>query len=298
MAAMAVFRQVGKVADSDYLAMEVLPILWSFSLGPLLNLQQFQAFMTLIKSLSSRVESEQMRKLQELGSGSASGARAGANPRYGGTANVNGSGAQVSASEEQDFESLVTGRKNQSDVNIFDGGWASAASPRSANSGATSAAGNTTASTFAWSSTSGHLSSQASGPRSSTAGSHGSGTVTPDSTMGNFAALTPMTRTQASATSSWHQPLQPQQNAGSAMASPPYSGRGTTIDWSATMRTAPNAASSNNNYTAFSIAPPPNSTVQNGQRSGISMAYRPAAQPTGGMQTQQGQGLDKYESLI
>lgn len=68
MAALAVFRQVGRIADTNYLAMDVLPILWSFSLGPLLNLGQFQEFMTLIKSLSTRIEQEQTRKLRDLSS--------------------------------------------------------------------------------------------------------------------------------------------------------------------------------------------------------------------------------------
>ena len=43
MSALRVFRQIGDVVDIDYLAMEVLPVLWSMSLGPLLNLQQFQS---------------------------------------------------------------------------------------------------------------------------------------------------------------------------------------------------------------------------------------------------------------
>jgi SCY1-like protein 2 len=66
VAALNVLRQVGGVADSDFVAMELLPILWSMSLGPLLDLKQFQMFMDLIKSLSSRVEAEQTKKLQEL----------------------------------------------------------------------------------------------------------------------------------------------------------------------------------------------------------------------------------------
>jgi hypothetical protein len=40
MAALNVFREVGKIADADFIAMEVLPIMWAFSLGPLLDLQQ------------------------------------------------------------------------------------------------------------------------------------------------------------------------------------------------------------------------------------------------------------------
>lgn len=68
MAALGVFKQVGKIADADFLAFEVLPLLWSFSLGPLLNLEQFEQFMAVIKALSSKIEQEQTRKLRELSS--------------------------------------------------------------------------------------------------------------------------------------------------------------------------------------------------------------------------------------
>ena len=40
MAALKVFRQVGRIADSDFVAMDILPVLWSMCLGPLLNLEQ------------------------------------------------------------------------------------------------------------------------------------------------------------------------------------------------------------------------------------------------------------------
>ena len=73
VAALAVFKQVGKIADSDFLAIDVLPILWSFSLGPLLNLQQFQEFMDLIRTISSKIEQEQTRKLRDLTSNSIDG---------------------------------------------------------------------------------------------------------------------------------------------------------------------------------------------------------------------------------
>ncbi|PHH85793.1 hypothetical protein CDD83_11153 [Cordyceps sp. RAO-2017] len=43
VAALNVFRLVGQVADAEFVAMEILPILWSMSLGPLLDLGQFQA---------------------------------------------------------------------------------------------------------------------------------------------------------------------------------------------------------------------------------------------------------------
>lgn len=64
MAALNVLRQIGGVADAEFVALDLLPVLWSMSLGPLLDLPQFQAFQDLIKSLSSRVESEQTKKLQ------------------------------------------------------------------------------------------------------------------------------------------------------------------------------------------------------------------------------------------
>ncbi|PHH69249.1 hypothetical protein CDD82_7897 [Ophiocordyceps australis] len=65
VAALNVLRIVGQAADADFVAMDILPVLWSMSLGPLLDLKQFQTFMELIKALSRRVEEEQTRKLQE-----------------------------------------------------------------------------------------------------------------------------------------------------------------------------------------------------------------------------------------
>ncbi|EMD01004.1 hypothetical protein BAUCODRAFT_41841, partial [Baudoinia panamericana UAMH 10762] len=107
MAALRVFRQVGQVADSDYLAMDVLPTLWSMSLGPLLNLQQFQAFMSLIKNLGGKIEREHTRKLQELSSGNA-----GMNDGLGGGVrrSASGHGAMGTVNgDETDFETLVSG---------------------------------------------------------------------------------------------------------------------------------------------------------------------------------------------
>ena len=66
MAALGVFKQIANVADSDFLALELLPILWSFSLGPLLDLQQFSEYMSLIKAISVKIEQEHTKKLREL----------------------------------------------------------------------------------------------------------------------------------------------------------------------------------------------------------------------------------------
>ena len=70
MAALPVFRQIGVIADADFVAIEVLPIVWAFALGPLLDLKQFKSYMALIKELSAKIEEEQIRKLQEISSDS------------------------------------------------------------------------------------------------------------------------------------------------------------------------------------------------------------------------------------
>ncbi len=66
MASLNVLRRVCEVADAEFMALDILPVLWSMSLGPLLDLKQFQSFMELIRKVSERVEVEQTRKLQEL----------------------------------------------------------------------------------------------------------------------------------------------------------------------------------------------------------------------------------------
>ncbi|KAL8663292.1 MAG: hypothetical protein Q9168_008123 [Polycauliona sp. 1 TL-2023] len=109
MAALAVFKQVGRIADTDFLATECLPILWSFSLGPLLDMQQFQEYMKLIKHLSTRIETEQMRKLRELSSSSSSNAM-----RSNDLMNVGSTDAFFGSNGndvgENDFERLVLGK--------------------------------------------------------------------------------------------------------------------------------------------------------------------------------------------
>ena len=111
MATLDVFTEIGKIVEGDYLATDVLPILWGLSLGPLLNLQQFQAFMSLIRSLSTRVEQEHTRKLQELSSTHPTAASrndfmsfsAPSGPTNGLDDSINGDGG--------DFEALVLGKK-------------------------------------------------------------------------------------------------------------------------------------------------------------------------------------------
>ena len=108
MAALNLLRQIGKIADTDFLALDVLPIVWSFSLGPLLDLQQFKSFMDLIKSLSSRIEREQTRKLQELSATNRSSDARSINTPSGA---ANGfSGSNTASANDDDFERLVLGK--------------------------------------------------------------------------------------------------------------------------------------------------------------------------------------------
>lgn len=118
MAALEVFKEVGKLCDREIIATEVLPILWTMALGPLLNLQQFQGFMNAIKTLSSRIEQEQTRKLSELATPDATNGSDFLS--FGGVGNGSSSG-----DGEIDFERLVLGKANDQAAQPFDGGWGS-----------------------------------------------------------------------------------------------------------------------------------------------------------------------------
>lgn len=128
VAALNVMRHVGTVADPEFVAVDILPTLWSMSLGPLLNLQQFQNFMELIKSLSSRVEQEQTKKLHEMSStsGNASGSRPMPNDDFMSFGGVTGFPQSHGAdSTDDDFERLVQGKAGAADMvsNLTDNGW-------------------------------------------------------------------------------------------------------------------------------------------------------------------------------
>lgn len=109
MAALRVFQQIGRVADTECIAIEVMPILWSFSLGPLLDLTQFQAYISLIKSMSTKIEREQLRKLQGLSSSTRPAeTRATAPMSY-----INGANStNLEMGAGDDFERLVLSNRN------------------------------------------------------------------------------------------------------------------------------------------------------------------------------------------
>ena len=328
MAALSVFKQVAKVADADFLALEVLPCLWSFSLGPLLNLEQFKDFMSLIKSTSSKIEQEQMRKLSELSTSASTVGTISAASSFGGMNSTNGiTNGVIAGNEETDFESLVTGRnRNAKQDDLFNTGWGSETTTRPANPRVNSTPQSaTTAPRFSWQTAPSPSlnNSQAMGPARAS-----SGTVTPDN-LGSFATLTPSQPSANSPSSGWGQPLQPQQQIQpqqnfsvplqpSQPHRPSASVSGTSIDWSAAnKRNTPMSPSVNSSISTnhmqrnssfgqpsqtvnsglsnFSIAPPPTSPP--GTTAQVPTRPLPRM-PQPQQQQPQKQGLDKYESLI
>ncbi|KAF8184949.1 kinase-like protein [Mycena galopus ATCC 62051] len=103
MATLAVQEAMGLKVDREAVATLVLPQLWAMSMGPLLNLDQFQRFMAVIRKLGERVEEEHkqfLRDSQRLEDRSATA--------------VNGAGG-IPAAGGVDFASLV-GRANGATV--------------------------------------------------------------------------------------------------------------------------------------------------------------------------------------
>ncbi|KAL2266133.1 hypothetical protein VTJ83DRAFT_5485 [Remersonia thermophila] len=221
MAALRVLKVVGEVADADFVAMDILPILWHMSLGPLLDLKQFQAFMELIKSLSRRVEEEQTRKLQELAGGNP--ASSGLKDDFMSFGPVAGSTLDTNGTTEADFESLVKGNAGSSSANPLDAGWDAMPSKATVSSPTLGSRKATPVATFSWStppaSVSGSSPSNAAKPQQP-----GLRTVTPD--LASFKPMAP-TATQFS------QPLQPESKPNSSFSSTPLQPQATSINWGA-----------------------------------------------------------------
>ena len=305
MAALSVFQQVGKIADTDFMAMDVLPILWSFSLGPLLNLTQFQAFMDLIKKLSSRIEQEQTRKLKELSSDNRSS-------EVGDTdfskTIANGFGTST-VSAEDDFERLVLGnRTNDAPADAISFGQTARKPTQQAPAPAPAPA-------FSWSTT--NVASKSTsvldaGPvRSSILQPMQpiqpiSRSITPDVSISSFPSLQPTSNNMTSNawntpafTTSSNQPLQPQTkpptNASNSFVLPPPPSN----PW----RNQPPMASP-------SVAPPPSTTSQsawhqpqygglsNNSSTAFAATMTPLTPASNQPQQQAKQGLDKYQSLL
>lgn len=305
MAALNVVRQVGEVADTDFLAKAVLPLLWDWSLGPLLNLQQFTEFMKLIKSISGRIEAEQIKKLRELSSGD-SGIGGSIATRKATSSRIGASNG-LANDEETSFEQLVSGRKPEANGADLMNDWGTSA-PQAQRSTPQSNG----APAFSWQTTS-------TVPNRSTAtlrpAQMPTRTVTPD--LAAFGTLTPA--------SQFSQPLQPQTMAGSMntasqqMAPRPSNG----VDWSAAANSSTSAWSGQTSTTSrpgvitqnstsifsrpgvtsqnsFSLPPPPTSPQALQPGYGVPPATRQTQQQAQTWQKSQTQssGLDKYESLL
>lgn len=308
MAALAVFRQVGKIADTEFLAMDVFPILWSFSLGPLLNLQQFQEFMTLIKSLSTRIEQEQTRKLSDLSSSNAHGLPN--NARSNDLMNVGSTKAMFGTNGtddvgESDFQRLVLGRGGEATTTSTDMlGESLRPPPQRAQSTQVQTP------VFAWS-TPTMTPTPTSINGSFGFANPGSRAITPDQSLSSFATLSPVpmaapnpAQSMTNGLSSFT-PMQPTASSTSTWGSMNTTGQATpafqTLQPQSTFSIAP-PGQTNSSFSTFSIAPPPSQT----QRANTQMQYagslgsnsnnnQASTRPS---QSQPKKGLDAYESLI
>ncbi|KAF5373040.1 hypothetical protein D9758_001726 [Tetrapyrgos nigripes] len=65
MATLSVHEAMGAKVDREAVATLVLPQLWAMSMGPLLNVTQFQRFMAVIRQLADRVEKEHNQFLRD-----------------------------------------------------------------------------------------------------------------------------------------------------------------------------------------------------------------------------------------
>ncbi|KAK5987839.1 Protein kinase domain-containing ppk32-like protein [Cladobotryum mycophilum] len=201
MAARDLMYIIGETADADFVAMDILPILWSMSLGPLLNLKQFQAFMELIRALSRRVEEEQTKKLQEL-AGTSGSSTAAPNDDFLAFGGVTGTAFDANGGNEDDFEALVKGKT---------GGRSSASNgnapswdetPNASTTTARSASSTPQTPSFSWSTQT--PTAPPPKPISSISQQPSFRTVTPD--LGRFETMTP-------ASTQFSQPLQPAQSS-------------------------------------------------------------------------------------
>ena len=306
MAALPVFRQIGKMVDTDFLAMDVLPMVWSFSLGPLLNLQQFQDYMKLIKALSSRIEQEQTRKLSELPSNSNTNAGLSGATDLMGAGSTNGVHGPNGAGEVglNDFERLVLGKSK--DV--------PGASARPEPQRAQTTHSETPV--FAWSTV------------APTLGSHPtSRAITPDQALNSFAALSPRPRGQVAASNSTLNsfstltpmqptltpfppnltplqstlaPLQPTLTPSPPawpLGSPTSSTSVSTnrVQSLSTFSVSP-PQTATTSFSTFSIAPPPRHPVLSSGQSSYGKGL--AAPGKSENATKQKSGLDAFESLL
>ncbi|KAJ9096785.1 hypothetical protein QFC21_005056 [Naganishia friedmannii] len=122
MATLNVQEAMGMKVDREAVAGLVLPQLWTMSMGPLLNVDQFSKFMSVIKFLGARVEREHIDHLRSIRHAEAQTASLG----------LHNSGWELGGggheSSEVDFETLV-GRSSGAGTPHGGGGGVPAGSP-------------------------------------------------------------------------------------------------------------------------------------------------------------------------
>ena len=207
--------------------------------------------MSSIKSLTQKIEAEQIRKLQELSSNASGGQSAGEFLSFGGAPGLNGR-ISPSGASESDFESLVFGKK---EAPVNDGfAWQSSTNTNGSSALAPRAKSPpiiTGAQKFAWSSPSPTI------PSAPTTGTFAPSPAQP-AQANTFSTLRP-----AAPPSNTMAPLQPSTSGGfgSTMAfrspsAPPTQPQSSgSIDWSAVTRPAPAPVLP---FSAAPIAPKPN----------------------------------------
>ncbi|KAI1327448.1 kinase-like domain-containing protein [Xylariaceae sp. FL0255] len=296
MAALDVLRVVGDNADPDFVALDILPILWSMSLGPLLDLRQFQKFMTLIKSLSRTVEDVQIQKLQDL---SVANGKPAPEPiddflGFGGVSGTTFDSANGATAD--DFANLVKGKAPRASTSATDNSWDASPNPAAAAPQAKAPA------QFSWSTPSPSNTGQFKPPAAKTQSTFR--TVTPD--LSSFGTLSPSSTqfsrplqpTSAAQASSSAQPASSginwqSSNHSAATANPWASSSTVATPMSPSMNTSMNTMASsmssmsmqqqrpslNQTSSSFSIAPPPSAG------SGIASPFS-LPPPPGGVQKQ------------
>ena len=306
MAALAVFRQIGKMVDAEFLAMDILPMLWSFSLGPLLNLQQFQDYMKLIKALSSRIEQEQTRKLSELSSNTNNASGALGVNNLSSTNNTNGSN-ETGEVGLNDFERLVLGKPTSNGEDML--GPSLRPEPHRAQSTRLETP------VFAWSTLTPNPSShpnsraitpdQASNtfaPSRSGGRTQASGSI---SALNSFNALTP-TQSVLTPLQPNFMPLQPTITSLQPTLTPtpsPWSFTSTPSTLAPVNKAQPPAnfsipspQTATSSFSTFSIAPPPRHPVISNRQPSYGQGLTEVGK--GGSASKQKTGLDAFESLL
>ena len=309
MTALKVFQQIARAGDIDFLATEVMPLLWSFALGPLLDLSQFKAYMDVIQALTQKIQREQVKKLRELATVNKSVVDARDRPSALATTSVQANGTGV----EQDFEKLVLGSRSKETNDPFSAALSDGEKLRPS------------APSYSWQSSSGRSTPAARMPTLQPSQPQ-SRSVTPDVSISSFPTLQP-----GNSASAWSQPLQPssfaaQQNITPGWNVAPIQPQGLTRgnSWGQTLSPQATPGPSRLQATSYMnspsvpvkassaassgfapmLAPPPQSpppinTWQS--QPSLNISAPSVRQPPQGQPQQQAasrQTLDKYQSLL